>query len=148
MANEKEAAFEKSARDFVNAALGGAEPSPKKAAAAIAQQIAHAARASKDTREAVVAAVRGGIGASFVAGVDLPETSVLTLESLSNMSLMMRVSPEDLMSWVMEGIASIAPSASPTVRDAIQNKIDEKYMGAGEVFYKFFEAALKQGRAS
>ena len=148
MASEKEAALEKSARDSVNAALGGAEPSPKKAAGAIVQQISHAARASKDTREAVVAAVRGGIGAVLVSGVDLAETAVLTLESLSNMSLMMRVSPEDLMSWVMEGIASIAPMANPAVRDAIQNKIDEKFMGAGEVFFKFFEAALKQDRPS
>ena len=78
--------------------------------------------------------VRGALAAVFLGGQDVVETAIQVLAYLPNISLMTTAGASDLMSWVMEGIADVTPVAGPEVRDKLAARIDEKFMGAGEVF--------------
>ena len=110
------------------------------------QHISHAARASKEPKDAIVAVCRGAMKGVLLGGQNVPDAAVALLEALPNMSLMMRTGPEDLMSWVMEGIADVTPLAGPEVRDALRVKIEEKFMGASVIFDGFCEAAAQKAR--
>jgi len=136
---EQEGELQKQIRQAVSA--GGID----KAVTVVGQWISRAAGSSKDPRPAVVGVCRGGMGALLVAGQDLPEAAVKILESLPNLSLMMRVGPEELMSWVMEGIAEVTVIAPPEAADAIRTRIDERFMGAGEVFDSLCEKSRRKG---
>lgn len=109
--------------------------------------ISHASRVSKDPKSAVVAVCRGSMNAVLLGGQSVPDAAIALMEALPNTSLMMRTSPEDLMSWVMEGVADVTPMAGAEVRDAICAKIEEKFMGASSIFVEFCEAALKKNRS-
>lgn len=139
--------FEKQAKDAV------AESIKSNPAAGIAltvplmcQHISHAARMSKDPKPAIIAVCRGAMNAVLLGGQSVPDAAVALMEALPNTSLMMRTGPEDLMSWVMEGVADVTPMAGGEVRDALRTKIEEKFMGASGVFDEFCEAALKKSR--
>lgn len=140
--------FEKQAKDAVAA---GIATNPGAGAAMtvpiMCQQISHAARMSKDPKPAIVAVCRGSMNAVLLAGQNVPDAAVALLEALPNTSLMMRAGPEDLMSWVMEGVADVTPMAGVEVRDALRMKIEEKFMGASTIFDGFCEAALRKSRA-
>lgn len=134
--------FEAQAKDAVMACIkadpaGGAA----KIVPVICQHLAHAARMTKEPKNPVVAACRGGFNAVLLGGQSVPDAAIGVMEALSGMSLSMRTSPEDLMSWVMEGAADVMPMAGATVRDALHTRIEEKYMGASSIFGKFCEAA-------
>ena len=135
--------FEKQAKDAVTASIKANSPTVP----VICQQISHASRLSKDPKAAVVAVCRGSMNAILLGGQSVPDAAVALLEALPNTSLMMRTSPEDLMSWVMEGVADVTPMAGAEVRDAVCIKIEEKFMGASSIFVEFCEAALKRSRA-
>ena len=137
--------LEKQAKDAV-AAIVASNPAggAARTASVICQHISHAARISKEPKTAVVAVCRGSINAVLLGGQSVPDTALALMEALPNISLMMRAGPEDLMSWVMEGIADVTPMAGVTVRDALRARIEEKFMGASGVFDKFCEAALKK----
>lgn len=124
---------EKNARDAATAALKEGADADKLAAVAL-QQVSGAARAASDAKGAVVAAVRGAMTGVFLGGADVVETAMKTLEGLPNISLMMRAGPEELMSWVMEGIADVTPTAGAHTADTLETRIEEKFMGAGAVF--------------
>jgi hypothetical protein len=139
--------FEKQAKDAV-AAMLASNPAAGTALVVpvVCQQISHAARLGKDPKQAVIAVCRGAMGALLLAGQDLPAAVVALMEALPNTSLMMRVGPEDLMSWVMEGVAAVTAVAGPQAREAMSSKIEEKFMGASTIFEGFCEAALKNSR--
>jgi hypothetical protein len=139
--------FEKQAKDAVAASIA-ADPVAGAALTVpvMCQQISHACRMSKDPKPAVVAVCRGAMNAVLLGGQSVPDAAVALLEALPNTSLMMRTSPEDLMSWVMEGVADVTPMAGADVRDAVCAKIEEKFMGASSIFVEFCEAALKKNR--
>ncbi|OGR99870.1 MAG: hypothetical protein A2V88_08610 [Elusimicrobia bacterium RBG_16_66_12] len=42
--------------------------------------------------------------------------------------------PSECMTWAMEGMAQVCRLASASVQEAVRAEIDEKFMGAGEVF--------------
>lgn len=138
--------YEKQAKDAVaaviakNAASGAALTVP-----VMCQHISHAARLSKDPKGAIVAVCRGSMNAVLLGGQSVPDAAVALLEALPNMSLMMSTGPEDLMSWVMEGIADVTPVAGPDVRDALRVKIEEKFMGASVIFDALCDAAAARG---
>jgi hypothetical protein len=134
--------FEKQAKDAVTASL----KSNSAPAAVICQQISHAARMSKDPKPAIIAVCRGAMNAILLGGQSVPDAAVALMEALPNTSLMMRTGPEDLMSWVMEGIADVTPMAGAAVRDAVSARIEEKFMGASSIFNEFCEAALRKSR--
>ena len=139
--------FEKQAKEAVAAVI--ASDSVSGAALTvpvICQHISHAARMSKDPKPAVVAVCRGAMNAVLLGGQSVPDAAIALMEALPNTSLMMRTSPEDLMSWVMEGVADVTPMAGAEVRDAVSAKIEEKFMGASAIFNEYCEAALKKNR--
>ena len=139
--------FEKQAKDAVAECLASAPGADSiRTAAVMCQHISHAARMSKDPKPAVVAVCRGAMNAVLLGGQSVPDAAIALMEALPNTSLMMRTSPEDLMSWVMEGIADVTPMAGAEVRDAVCVKIEEKFMGASSIFVEFCEAALKKSR--
>lgn len=112
----------------------------------ICQHISHAGRTSKDPKAAIAAVCRGSMNAVLLGGQSVPDAAVALLEALPNMSLMMSTGPEDLMSWVMEGIADVTPLAGPEVRDALRAAIEEKFMGASAIFDGFCDAAARKNR--
>lgn len=136
---------EKPARDAVTAALAqGADLD--KLATIVLQHVSHSARAAQETKAAVVSAVRGAFLGAALGLQDVPELALRVLEGLPNISLMMRAGPEDLMSWVMEGVAdAAAAAATPDGRDKISTRIEEKFMGAGQVFEKLYDQARAKG---
>ena len=139
--------YEKQAKEAVAATIAG-DPvaGPVLTVPVICQQIAHASRMSKDPKPGVIAVCRGAMKAVLLGGQSVPDTAVALMEALPNMSLMMRAGPEDLMSWVMEGVADVTPIAGPEVRDALSAKIEEKFMGASSIFNGFCEAAAQKNR--
>lgn len=139
--------FEKQAKDAVAASIAADSAGGTALAVPVmCQHISHAARVSKDPKQAVVAVCRGSMNAVLLGGRNVPDAALALMEALPNISLMMRVGPEDLMSWVMEGTADVASFAGPEVREALSAKIAEKFMGASSIFDGFCEAALKRGR--
>jgi hypothetical protein len=139
--------FEKQAKDAVAASIAADSAAGASLTVPImCQHLSYAARIGKDPKQAVVAVCRGSMNAVLLGGQDVPAAAVALMEALPNISLMMRVGPEDLMSWVMEGAADVASFAGPEVRDTLRAKIEEKFMGASAIFEGFCEAALKKGR--
>lgn len=137
--------LEKQAKDAVAAALAGDAGVPA-AVPVMCQQISHAARTHADPKPAVIAVCRGAMHAVLLGGRSVPDAAIGLMEALPNMSLMMRAGPEDLMSWVMEGVADVTPVAGVAVRDAVSARIEEKYMGASSIFNELCDAALKKSR--
>lgn len=134
--------YEKQAKDAVAACIqsdpgaGHARTVP-----VMCQQISTATRMNEAPKDAVIAVCRGSMHAVLLAGQSVPDAAVGLLDALPNMSLMMRSGPEDLMSWVMEGVAEATTMAPADVRDGIRTKIEEKYMGASSIFDELCRAA-------
>jgi hypothetical protein len=137
--------FEKQAKEAVAAsiALGSAAVLT---VPIMCQQLSHAARMSADPRIAVIAVCRGSMKAVLLGGQSVPDTAIALMEALPDMSLMMRAGPEDLMSWVMEGIADVTPMAGADVRETLRARIEEKFMGASSIFDAYCEAAAQKSR--
>lgn len=126
---------EKQSKDAVAAAIA-ADPSagPLKTVPVICQRISAAAAMNAQPKQAVVSTCRGAILAVLVSGQSVPDTTIALMEALPNISLMMRSGPEDLMSWVMDGVAQATKLAPASVRDGVRAKIEEKFMGASSIF--------------
>jgi len=139
--------IEKQAKDAVAAVI--AKDAVSGAALTVpvmCQHISHAARMHKEPKDAITAVCRGAMNAVLLGGQSVPDAAVALLEALPNTSLMMRTGPEDLMSWVMEGIADVTPVAGPEVRDALRVAIEEKFMGASVIFDALCDAAAQKAR--
>ncbi|MDO8757605.1 MAG: hypothetical protein Q7J64_06315 [Elusimicrobiota bacterium] len=137
--------FEKQAKDAVAACIASdTSAGAARTVPVMCQHLAHAARMSKTPKDGVVAVCRGSVQAVLLAGQSVPDAAIGLMEALPNTSLMMRTSPEDLMSWVMEGVADVMPMAGADVRDAMILKIEEKFMGASTIFNDYCDAAAKR----
>ncbi len=127
--------YEKHAKDAVAACI---QSDPMAGATrtvpVMCQQISTATRMNDAPKDAVIAVCRGSMHAVLLAGQSVPDAAVGLLDALPNMSLMMRSGPEDLMSWVMEGVAEATKMAPAEVREGIRSKIEEKFMGASSIF--------------
>lgn len=141
MAETPSTDFEKQAREAVTAGLANA--AGPTTVQITCQCITRAAQSGADPKKAVVAVVKGSMGALILANKDLPDTAIKLLDSLATMSLFSRVGPEEVMSAVLEGIAAVTPMTNRQVRDSLYAKIDERFMGAGQVFDDFCEKAKK-----
>ena len=143
--------FEKLAREIVLTQLSGMAEKAPEAAAQAARRILVSGVTSTHQRQdphlTVTAVCRGILGGMMVANQDLPQTVVLTLQQLGDASHEVPLSPEDLMTWAMEGFASVAVVAGPRAMDAIEAEIESKIMGAGTVFRNLCEEARNRGRA-
>ena len=138
--------FEKLAKDAIAAVYAKDPLAPAdQVAKAVAPLISRAGMASSDPHAPIVAVVKGAIGGVLLAGQSVPEAAIKTLEMLPNISLMTRSGPENLMSWVMEGVAEVMPLAGPAIQDEVRAKIEEKYMGASTLFDEQCLAAKARG---
>ena len=139
--------FEKQAKDAVAACIAADSVAGASLTVPImCHHLSHAARMNKNPKPAIIAVCRGSMNAVLLGGQSVPDAAMSLMEALPNLSLMMRTGPEDLMSWVMEGIADVTPMAGEEVRSALCAKIEEKFMGASAIFDGFCEAALKKSR--
>ena len=135
---------EKSTREAINIILVQG-PDIAKVTPVLMQRLSYAARvAGSNPKEPVIAVVRAGCVACAVGGIDLADLTIAILQELPNTSLMVKAGPEDLMSWVMQGAAEAAVTAAGD-REKIATKIEEKFMGAGQVFEGFYDAARAKG---
>ena len=140
--------FEKQAKDAVAMSIAADSVAGVMLTVPImCQQISHAARMSTDPKWAVIAVCRGSMNAVLLGGQSVPDAAITLMTALPNISLMMRAGPEDLMSWVMEGIADVTPIAGLEVRDALHTRIEEKFMGVSSIFEGFCEAAAQKSRS-
>lgn len=130
--------FEKQARDAVSSALLK-EPGTEIQTAL--RQIGLAAQAAAQPHEGVIAASRGGLTALWNANQNLADATVKILGGLSEMSLISRAGPEEVMTWVLEGIASASDMAGAEVQGDIRSKIEETLHGAGDVFQRLCDEA-------
>jgi hypothetical protein len=136
--------FEKQAKDAVAASIASGSGAAM-TAPLICQQISHAAHVGPDPKLSVIAVCRGSMKAVLLGGQSVPDAAVALLTALPNTSLIMRAGPEELMSWVMEGVADVTPLAGPEVRDALRAKIEENFMGASTIFDGFCDTAARRG---
>jgi len=135
--------FEKGAFEAITRLPPGADD-PRAAGKTVAQLLSRASHAAKDNHHAIVSVSKGVMAAMKLKGGDLPEMAVQMLKSLSNMTLMTRVDPQDIMTWVMEGIAEASFGAASDVRGAIGDHIESQFQGAGEVFAQLCEKAIRK----
>jgi hypothetical protein len=135
--NDPEYDFEKLAREIVISRLGALEGAPS-AAAEIAKKIIvtgiRSTKVRQDPHMTVVAVCKGVLGGMLVLNKDLAETSVKVLKEIPQIAHEVPIDPSDLMTWGMEGIASVALMAGDAARSSIQERIEESFMGAGAVF--------------
>ena len=131
--------FEALAKELIVEHLKTAEDAPT-VAAEIVRKIPVSAvtgtASSLDPHMSVSAACRGVIGGMILLEKDLPATAVAILQQMATVAVETNQDPMECMTWAMEGMAAVCRLASPAVQDSIRYAIDEKFMGAGEVFEK------------
>lgn len=91
-------------------------------------------QARQAPRESVIATCRGLMSGMLLLEKDLPATAVAILSQMSIVATETHQDPAELMTFAMEGIASVACLAGRPACDAIEQAIDTAFMGAGQVF--------------
>lgn len=129
--------FEKLAKDLIVEQLKAVDD-PAAAAAQIVKKLAVSAvtgaGASQPPRASVSAACKGILSGILLLEKDLPAAAVAMLEQMGTVAAQTNQDPSECMTWAMEGMASVCRLASSAVQDGVQAAIEEKFMGAGEVF--------------
>jgi len=131
--------FEKLAKEIVLDNLKNVEAAAAVAAAAeIVKKIAVTAVTGTGERQdphvSVSSACRGIMSGMMLLEKDLPATATAVLQQMSAVAAETHQDPAECMTWAMEGMAAVCRLSSATIQDAVRNAIDEKFMGAGEVF--------------
>jgi hypothetical protein len=142
--------FDKLTREMVVATLRNSEKAPQQAAQMAATTITSgvlSTRARQDPRLTVIGVCRGAMSGILLIEKDMIVTAVELLRSMGNLSHSTSLDPGDLMTWAMEGIASVMPMAAPDLKTRVQEAIEENFMGAGSVFAGICAKAGKSGDA-
>lgn len=136
--------FEKLGKEIVVSHCKDVED-PYAVAGEAARKIAVAAvtstRAAQDPHFTVAAVCRGVSAGMLILEKELPKTAVALLTQMGTVAQETNLDPSDCMSWAMEGIAPIAKLAPGGAADAVRAAIDERFMGAGEVFEQLVRTA-------
>lgn len=138
--------FEKLAREIVINRLKGSDNAPEGAAELLKQLIVGGVTGTKfrqEPRVTVSAICRGIMSGILLIEKDMPLTAVKILTELPLVSNEVPLDPGELMTWAMEGMAQVAHMAGPAAEGAIQERIEEKFMGAGSVFSDLCHKAAK-----
>ena len=143
--------FEKLAREIAVSRLGGLGDK----AATVAGEMAHTMLVSalkstatrQDPRLTIVAICRGLLSGLLLGNQPLVDPAISILKELVNVSHDVPVTPEDLMTWAMQGFAEIAVIAGPEAAQSMESAIAENFMGAEGVFNKACAAARQKGAA-
>lgn len=134
--------YEQQARHAVKTALAsGTRATPAAMSKVVVNQVANAARATQDQRKAVMMVCFAALRDLHLLGMDLSEITIQILHELSHISLMVRVNPQDVMTWVMEGIAQVAVTAGDPVCIEMAKAIEHEFIGAGAAFSELCEKA-------
>ncbi|HVA66778.1 MAG TPA: hypothetical protein VNK24_07625 [Elusimicrobiota bacterium] len=140
--------FEKLSREI---ALSRAKESPDSAALAAraAREViviaVEGTRFRQEPRTTVKDVCRGVMSGLLISGKRLPDGAVAILRQMAEIADKVHIDPMDLMTWGMEGIASVVVAASREERSAVGGAISDAFMGAGEVFRALCdEAAAKK----
>ena len=121
-------------QDEIVETLKGAPGATEKAAALAKRDILGAIKSGTGTEEAVQQVCHGTLSGLLLIDADLPKSTVALLRALSDPNAGIGSDPTEVMTWGMEGIVRVAPSASPTVMHATGHAIESAFMGAGEIF--------------
>lgn len=141
--------FEQLTKEMVVSQLKDAPDAPEQAAAVarrtiVAGLLGTQTAAAADPRSTVQQVCKGMMSGLLLAEKDLPKSAVLLLQGMAEAAQETHREPSDLMTWAMEGIAQVAPMVSPEVRAALQDAIDQAFMGAGQVFNELCQKASKR----
>ncbi len=132
--------FEKLAHDMALIRIAKDAPSYQAAetASEIIQELVFLAvthtKGKQDPHITLRGIFRGITQALFALNKDMPQACVRLLQEIPHLADRLELDFATLMTWAMEGIASLS---GPLGRDnchKIRAKIDENFMGAGEIF--------------
>lgn len=132
--------FDQLAREVVRAQLKGVAGAGAKASALARDTIlagirgTRGAGASQSPQESVRLVCKGTMDGLLLIEADLAEGAVALLGGLGDAAEGLGLSPADMMTWAMEGIADTAMVLTPQQASAVQDAIDRAFMGAGSVF--------------
>jgi hypothetical protein len=87
-----------------------------------------------DSRGAVSAACRGVLSGILLLERDLPSAAAAILSQMTMVATESHLDPADCMTWAMEGMAPVCRMAPTHICHSVRSAIDERFMGAGEVF--------------
>jgi|SRR5579883_2081399 len=139
--------FEKLAREIVTSRLPGVKD-PAHAAAEVARKMLVTAVKGTAQRQAprltVLAVCRGVMDGMLILNQGLADPAIRILQMVPDVANEAALDPGELMTWAMEGIAAVAATAGAQAQQEIQAKIDESFMGAGEVFSSLCQQAQKK----
>ena len=151
MPDPSEYDFEKLAREIVTARLKDIQDAPT-AAAEIADKIivsgVQSTRVRQDPRLTVTGACRGVMSGMLIIEKDLNATALALINSMAHLAQEIHTDPADMMTWCMAGIAPVVMMGHPDLKSAIREAIEERFMGAGEIFGQLCEKAEKSGAGS
>lgn len=144
--------FEKLTREIVVSRFGDLAEKAPDAAAEVARKTLVTTLTGTATRQdpkvTVTAVCRGLLGGLLFINQDLAAAAVRVLRVLGDVAVDAHLSPEDLMTWAMEGFAAVAVVAGPDAEHAIETAIEQEFMGAGSVFTAACAAARAQKGAA
>ncbi|MBI5882508.1 MAG: hypothetical protein HZB91_05325 [Elusimicrobia bacterium] len=80
---------------------------------------------------------RGIITGILAINKSVPETAVAILQMTAEIAHEGNIEPGELMTWAMEGIASVMNLAGRDVSWAVESAIESQFTGAGAVFSGF-----------
>lgn len=131
---------------MLDVALSGPSASIQGAAEVVASTIVSAVvstRSGQAPRETVIQICKGAMGALLLKEKNLTEGAVEILKRMAEASQTLALDPQELLTWCLEGIAGISPMISPDARQQIRDAVNDLYMGTGEIFEKFSDAACR-----
>ena len=136
--------FEKLAREITAERLRDLSGAPAAAAEIAAKIIASAVNSTKDhhgERITVVGVCRGVMTGLVMIDKELPDAAIAILQRMTTLAQELHLDPMETMTWAMEGIAAVAVVSQAEAKNAIRGRIDERFMGAGEIFGRLCEEA-------
>ena len=143
----EEYSFEKLAREIVLSRLKNAEKAPQEAADTAKKIIIDGVTSTKgrqDPHLTVSGVCRGVMSGVLLNDQSLPETAVFLLGEMADVAQEVQLDPADLMTWGMEGIADVAVMASANAASSIQEQIEQRFMGVGEIFSQICRKASEK----
>ncbi len=143
--------FEKLSREILLSQAKGPKDSAALAAGAVREVLVVAiegTRFRQEPRATVQGVCRGVMGGLLIAGKNLPEGAVAIMKQMAEIADKVQLDPMDLMTWSMEGIASMAGAAGRDQRSAIIGAVSDAFMGVGEIFYSLCETAAAKAKSA
>lgn len=136
--------FEKLAREIVMSKLKNLDQ-PGDTAAQVAEKIMVAAIKSTGERQhpmvTIIKVCRGCMSGIVIIDKDLTGAALALLKKVMPVSDQLKLDPESVMTWFLEGIAEVTPMVGTDTRNNIRYMIEEEFIGAGEIFSKLSEQA-------